>query len=195
MKKNKLLNNNKGFTLIELLAVIVIMGILMMVAIPAMTTFMENARKDTFINIAESYINAARYKVLNDGYSCGGMASSALSPGDASSEYDYYIRIGDSSAEAAGDTLLEDDATSPWGTGGVEGFIGINVEIVNEVPDYTYGISFTESKDGAVSRRGLSTGSTATANDFIMESALDRKFVSPSITTEPAPTGIECILQ
>ena len=42
--------NSKGFTLVELLAVIVIMGILMMVAIPAVTRTIENSRKDTFIN-------------------------------------------------------------------------------------------------------------------------------------------------
>ena len=51
--------NSKGFTLVELLAVIVIMGILMMVAIPAVTRTIENSRKDTFIDIAKSYANAA----------------------------------------------------------------------------------------------------------------------------------------
>lgn len=50
--------NKKGFTLIELLAVITIMGILMMVAIPAVTRTIENARRDTFADVAKEYVNA-----------------------------------------------------------------------------------------------------------------------------------------
>ena len=40
--KNK---NKKGFTLIELLAVIVILGILMLVAIPSVTRFINQSRQ------------------------------------------------------------------------------------------------------------------------------------------------------
>lgn len=58
--------NKKGFTLIELLAVIVILGILMMMAIPAVTKYIENSRKDTFYQTAKSYIEAVRTPLLND---------------------------------------------------------------------------------------------------------------------------------
>lgn len=62
----KKIKNNKGFTLIELLAVIVILGILMIVAIPQVTKYIEQSKKDTFIDTAKAYINAARYSYLND---------------------------------------------------------------------------------------------------------------------------------
>ena len=64
----KSIKNNKGFTLIELLAVIVILGILMIVAIPQVTKYIEQSKKDTFIDTAKACINAARYAYLNDEY-------------------------------------------------------------------------------------------------------------------------------
>lgn len=55
-----------GFTLIELLAVIVILGILMIIAIPQVTKYIENSKKDTYADTAKAYINSARYMLLND---------------------------------------------------------------------------------------------------------------------------------
>ena len=40
--------NNKGFTLIELLAVIVILAVLILVALPAVTNLMQRSRKSAF---------------------------------------------------------------------------------------------------------------------------------------------------
>ena len=68
--------NKKGFTLVELLAVIVILGVLMIVAIPAMSRYIENSRKDVFVNNAKRYISAARYSLLEDGYKCNNGTSS-----------------------------------------------------------------------------------------------------------------------
>lgn len=188
MGKKKLLNA-KGFTLIELLAVIVIMGILMMVAIPAMTTFMENARKDTFISIAESYVNAARYKVLNDGYSCSSagstMSSSALSPGT------YYIQID----KDGKDNLLEEPAVSPWGTANLVGYVQIDVKYENELPKYSYSILLEEDKNGVV-RRGLynAPGGTDVSDtpSIVSEKSLGREYVSSVIEGSLSEQSVYC---
>ncbi len=60
--------NKKGFTLIELLAVIIILAILMTLAITAMSGYITNARKDTFITTAQQYANAARLSFVNGEY-------------------------------------------------------------------------------------------------------------------------------
>ena len=60
--------NRKGFTLIELLAVIIILAILMTLAITAMSGYIRNARKDTFITTAQQYANAARLSFINGEY-------------------------------------------------------------------------------------------------------------------------------
>lgn len=79
--------NKNWFTLVELLAVIVIMGILMMVAIPAISRVIENSRKDTFVDIAKSYANSAKTLWTADTLTCEGTVASAVDDGD------YYILI------------------------------------------------------------------------------------------------------
>ena len=46
MKKN----NKKGFTLIELLAVIIILGILLLIAVPVVSKYITDSRKKTYKN-------------------------------------------------------------------------------------------------------------------------------------------------
>ena len=114
--------NSKGFTLVELLAVIVIMGILMMVAIPSVTRTIENSRKDTFVDIAKSYANAAKTLWTADGLTCGGTVSSAVDDGD------YYVLINtkDGARENL-PVLVEQGGKSSWGNRDVSGYVRVNI--------------------------------------------------------------------
>ena len=58
--------NKKGFTLIELLAVIIILGILMIIAIPSVTKYISDSRKSSYIDTAREIIGGAR-NMVNDG--------------------------------------------------------------------------------------------------------------------------------
>ena len=53
------MKDNKGFTLIELLAVIIILGVLMLVAIPSVTTYINNSRKSAYIDSARKIMDGA----------------------------------------------------------------------------------------------------------------------------------------
>lgn len=53
MKKN-------GFTLIELLSVIIILGILMIIAIPSVTKYISDSRKNAYVDTAKKIIAGAR---------------------------------------------------------------------------------------------------------------------------------------
>lgn len=84
--------NNKGFTLIELLAVITIMGILMLVAIPSISRTIENARRDTFAETAGKYLHAVRNSYIADELECqnenGAWAVASATPNGT-----YYFPI------------------------------------------------------------------------------------------------------
>lgn len=115
--------NNKGFTLIELLAVITIMGILMMVAIPSVSRTIENSRRDTFATTAGEYLNAVRNAVLADNIECNtGTASTAnWVVASATPDGTYYFAI-DSSTTGTTD-LMESGGKSPFGNADVKGYV------------------------------------------------------------------------
>lgn len=64
--------NKKGFTLIELLAVIIIMGVLLLVAVPSVSKYITNSRIDTYETNLARMVDAVKTEVnsySNDAYS------------------------------------------------------------------------------------------------------------------------------
>lgn len=127
--------NAKGFTLIELLAVITIMGILMVVAIPAVSRTIENSRKDTFINTAKEYVAGAKNMWAADNLQCGAYYSSAVENGT------YYIEV-NSAADSSAPTLLEQGGKSAWGNRDIKGYIKVKVDEVGSGATATRKISY-----------------------------------------------------
>ena len=65
-KTNLKSHKKKGFTLIELLAVIIILGILMIIAIPSVTNYINDSRKSAYVDTAKEIVSGTR-NVVNEG--------------------------------------------------------------------------------------------------------------------------------
>lgn len=69
--------NKKGFTLIELLAVIVILGVLLAIAVPAVTKYITSSKKSGYIDNMKRFIDSARSEVLDGEYNAPVSANEA----------------------------------------------------------------------------------------------------------------------
>lgn len=86
--------NNKGYTLVELLAIIVVLGLILVIAVPSVQNIMEISRKNTFLADAQAIYRAANAEILEIIDDNGGIIdSSGENQLDLTSaeNYDYCI--------------------------------------------------------------------------------------------------------
>lgn len=58
--------NKKGFTLVELLAVISILSIILLIAVPNVISIIDRNRKETYIEDAKRFVSLVEYKLGSD---------------------------------------------------------------------------------------------------------------------------------
>ena len=166
----------KGFTLIELLAVITIMGILLLVAIPAVSRTIENSRRDTFATTATEYLNAVRNAVLADNIECGSGDTKTVA--SATADGWYYFTV-DTTADGTKD-LMESGGKSPFGNSEMKGYVlwhktTANVGAANQKTTTKYWMTLVDTgkhgfdswkSDTEIKRANISTNTTKSTTDI-----------------------------
>ena len=124
--------NSVGFTLIELLAVITIMGILLMVAVPSVSRTIENSRRDTFADNALKYVDTVRTSVLADEIQCesdlndDNTVDADKVTASGTPDGTYFFRLNTQSSGTGYQQtvdIMEKVAKSSWGSNDVVGYV------------------------------------------------------------------------
>ncbi len=116
---NNIKKNRKGFTLIELLAVIIIMAVLLMTALPAVTQAITRSRRDTYATNAKKFIDAVRTNIIGgelfvEGQNQqGGVGSPCQTPAPGK-----YVAV-----QITGITLERGGTTSSFGQNYKDGYV------------------------------------------------------------------------
>lgn len=169
--------NKNGFTLIELLAVITILAIILLFAIPAVSRTIENSRRDAFAQIAQKYIEAVKAAVISDELICT-MDFGATWQKVTEVKYDHHCYFNiqteeDSEFFQQSKDLMESNNKSPWGKSDLVGTIRFYKEVV--IKDDT-----TETRFHFLIRLKDKAGHGTPSTDFIDEKNLTRQSIVTS---------------
>ena len=139
--------NKKGFTLIELLAVIVILAVLLAIAVPAVSNYINTSKKSGYIDTVKMYVDAARNASISENF-------------DFPSDMNHATAISFSELK---DLLEKGGATSAYGNewqAANSYVVIVNEGESNEDPKYVYYVAAFDGKyaigeaadDGTVAR-------------------------------------------
>ena len=125
------MKKKNGLTLIELLAVIIILGVLMLVAIPSVTSYINNSRKSAYADTAANYIKGAT-NLVNEGVKVQAYDEGVL----------YMIPVGHDKTKSC--VQLESGGQSPYNTEYLLAYVGVTYN--NTKGSYNY---FLTAVDGS----------------------------------------------
>lgn len=122
------MKNKKGFTLIELLAVIIILGVLMIIAIPSVTKYITESRKKTLVTTMGNYVS--------------GVVIGVNKLGGVLTEKDviYAIPVDCVPVEAGGKNPFGE-----WSPVSENYWAYVLVQFIPESSSYQYGFTFKDS--------------------------------------------------
>ena len=162
---DKAKKRRRGFTLIELLATITIIGILFLIAIPAVSSTIDNSRKSAFADVALKYIHAIKQSVTQDEIVCG---PSSISINSLPSDSSYYIAF--DSSNDSGKDLMEKGGKSPYGNGDVKGVVVVSKDSSGD----KYAIAIVDEQGRGF---GNFQGFDYTIHSFVSEANLKKENV------------------
>lgn len=147
--------NNKGFTLIEILVVVAIIGLLVSIAIPAISRTIYQSRKNIFISVTSSAIDSIKDDLLANDYGAGNIyyLNSGCYNKDTYEKIDItekdncLLNNGDWHQYSINDLLDKDMINSPFGSKFSEASY---IEILDENDDekLEYNICITDGVYG-----------------------------------------------
>ena len=150
------MKKKNGFTLIELLAVIIILGVLMLVAIPSVTSYINNSRKSAYADTAANYIKGAT-NLVNEGVKVQAYAEGVL----------YMLPVGHDSTKSC--VALESGGQSPYNKDYLFAYVGFTYD--NTKGSYKY---YFTAVDG--SGQGFPFSSSYDISSFKYEDKLSKVF-------------------
>ena len=125
--------NKKGFTLIDLLAVIVILAVLLAIAVPAVSNYINTSKKSGYIDTVKMYVDAARNASISETF-------------DFPSDMNHATAISFSELK---DLLEKGGATSSYGNEWKTAnsyVVIVNEGSSNENPKYVYYVAAFDGK-------------------------------------------------
>lgn len=125
--------NNKGFTLIELLAVIVILAILVAVAIPSVTKYLNDARKGSMQNEAAQLVDAARTYIVANNITKSGNFVFNIGSGKDNKSATWYA-VGDSTGTNIENVVQKNLVNSPYGNAYTVAFVRVETTPITGKP-------------------------------------------------------------